>query len=297
MEKLGGNIIENIKCFEDKYPKRLLKIREYPQQIYCMGNSKLLNHNKIVAIVGSRNCTDYGRKYAQIFAHELAKKNICIISGLAVGIDTAAHCGAMSELGRTIAVLGGGFKNLYPRENLWLYNKVIEEGGCIITEYGEEEETRTSNFPKRNRIISGIADAVLVIEATHRSGSRITAKYAKAQEKKVYCIPVNLDQKNSSGINELLEEGAKLITTPRQLITDLYQKGIKEEINTTEMIDIPERYKEIYSVLDSEMSADEIAIKLSRNIEEVISMITIMEIEGYIEQVTGNNFKRKERNV
>lgn len=297
MEKLGGNIIENIRCFEERYPQKLLKIREYPQQLYCMGNSKLLNHNKIVAIVGSRNCTDYGRKYAQIFANELAKKNICIISGLAVGIDTAAHCGAMSEAGGTIAVLGGGFKNIYPRENLWLYNKILEEGGCVITEYDEEEETRTSNFPKRNRIISGISDAVLVIEATHRSGSRITAKYAKVQRKKVYCIPVNLDQKNSSGINELLEEGAKLVTTPRQLIADLYQKEIEEQIDSKKIIDIPERYKEIYSVLDNEMSADEIAIKLSKNIEGITSILTIMEIEGYIEQIAGNNFKRRERNV
>ena len=143
----------------------------------------LLNEQKIVAIVGSRNCSEYGRKYANIFASELAKRGICVISGMAI------------------------------------------VGGCVITEYEENEETKMSNFPKRNRLISGLADAVLVIEAEHRSGSKITATYAKIQKKKVYCIPVSLDQKNSSGINELLADGAKIVTTPRQLIEDLYGKN------------------------------------------------------------------------
>lgn len=304
-------IIENIKCFEEKYPKRLLKIREYPQELYCVGNTSLLNSNKIVAIVGSRNCTDYGRKYAQIFASELAKRGVCIISGLAVGLDTSAHCGAMGEIGNTIAVLGGGLKNIYPRENLWLYNKILEEGGCIITEHEEHEETRTSNFPKRNRIIAGIADAVLIIEAVHRSGSKITAEYAKKQGKKIYCIPINLDQKNSSGINELLTEGAKIVTTPKQLMLDLYPKGTKSNIEKivdnprkynkiidvseeySKMTDVPKEYKEVYSVLENEMSVDEIAIKLNKDIGEINSMLTVMEIEGYIERIAGNNFKRR----
>ena len=148
----------------------------------------LLNEQKIVAIVGSRNCSEYGRKYANIFASELAKRGICVISGMAIGIDTSAHCGAMHEIGKTIAVLGGGFKYIYPSQNIWLYNNIIDVGGCVITEYEENEETKMSNFPKRNRLISGLADAVLVIEAEHRSGSKITATYAKIQKKKVYCL-------------------------------------------------------------------------------------------------------------
>lgn len=257
-----------------------------------------MNHNKIIAIVGSRDCTDYGRKYAQLFAKTLAKHNITIISGLALGIDTAAHCGSMCEAGKTIAVLGGGLKDVYPKENLWLYNKILNEQGCIITEYEEQEETKKSNFPKRNRLISGIADSVLVIEASYRSGSRITAKYAKMQDKNIYCIPVNLDQKNSSGINELLRNGAKIVTTPNQLMSDLYNKEKDEnQIHLNEIKDIPDVYKKIYEVLDESMSVEEIAVHLNKDIRDINSMITMMEIDGYIENISGNTFRRKEKNV
>lgn len=302
---IGGRlIIEIIKCYEEKYPQRLLQIREYPEQLYCQGNVDLLNEQKIVAIVGSRDCSEYGRKYANIFATELSKHGICVISGMAIGIDASAHSGAMQEAGRTIAVLGGGLKNIYPVQNLWLYNNIIAGGGCVITEYAENEETKLSNFPKRNRLISGLADAVLVIEAEHRSGSKITAKYAKIQKKKIYCIPVNLDQKNSSGIKELLIDGAKIITTPRQLIEDLYGKSDNElQENKTEEIreggtilgednKVSEDCKRIQKLLNDEMASEEIAEKMNKDISEINSILMIMEIEGIVEKVPGNYYKR-----
>ena len=302
---IGGRlIIEIIKCYEEKYPQRLLQIREYTEQLYCKGNVDLLNEQKIVAIVGSRDCSEYGRKYANIFATELSKHGICVISGMAIGIDASAHSGAMQEAGRTIAVLGGGLKNIYPVQNLWLYNNIIAGGGCVITEYAENEETKLSNFPKRNRLISGLADAVLVIEAEHRSGSKITAKYAKIQKKKIYCIPVNLDQKNSSGIKELLIDGAKIITTPRQLIEDLYGKSDNElQENKTEEIreggtilgednKVSEDCKRIQELLNDEMTSEEIAEKMNKDISEINSILMIMEIEGIVEKVPGNYYKR-----
>lgn len=297
--------------------------------MYCIGNTNLLNHKKIVAIVGSRDCSEYGRKYARIFASELAKKDICIISGLALGIDTAAHFGASNEIGKTIAVLGGGLNDIYPKENQWLFNQILQKNGCVITEYSDRESTNKANFPKRNRIISGIADAVLVVEASKRSGSRITARYAKEQGKKVYCIPNSLDSINIAGIRELIMDGAKIITSPSQLISDLYStnkeknneentiilndekeetnKGnikalsekkkdknkykSKEEISL--ILDIPTEYKEIYEILKENMSRDEIAIRSNKNIKEVNTLLTMMEIEGYIEQTEGDNFIRK----
>lgn len=302
---IGGRlIIEIIKCYEEKYPQRLLQIREYPEQLYCQGNVDLLNEQKIVAIVGSRDCSEYGRKYANIFATELSKHGICVISGMAIGIDASAHSGAMQEAGRTIAVLGGGLKNIYPVQNLWLYNNIIAGGGCVITEYAENEETKLSNFPKRNRLISGLADAVLVIEAEHRSGSKITAKYAKIQKKKIYCIPVNLDQKNSSGIKELLIDGAKIVTTPRQLIDDLYGKNDNElqENKTEEICErgpilgednvVSKDCKKIQELLNDEMTSEEIAEKMNKDISEINSILMIMEIEGIVEKVPGNYYKR-----
>lgn len=272
-----------------------------------MGNTKLLNHQKTIAIVGSRNCSEYGRKYARIFAKELAKHDICVISGLAKGIDAAAHYGAVTEKGSTIAVLGGGLKNIYPAENTWLFNQILQDGGCIITEYADEEETKMSNFPIRNRIISAIADAILVVEAEKKSGSKITARYAKEQGKKVYCIPINLDAKNSSGIIELINDNAKIVTNPTQIIKDLFPKAVEKQLNfleqeanqkskrlnidIIEQLNIPEEQKEILLLLkDKNMTSEEIALKLNKNIAEINSILTLMEIEEIIKQIEGNRF-------
>ena len=171
-----------------------------------------------------------------------------------------------------------------------------------------------STFPKRNRLISGLADAVLVIEAEHRSGSKITATYAKIQKKKVYCIPVSLDQKNSSGINELLADGAKIVTTPRQLIEDLYGKNFykstsgkkdkNEEKNQKENKvilgndnTVVTDFSKISRLLEQEMTSEEIAKKINKDISEVNSMLTIMEIEGTIEQVPGNYYVRAGKKI
>lgn len=267
-----------------------------------MGDTDLLNHKKIVAIVGSRDCSEYGRKYARIFASELAQKDICIISGLALGIDTAAHSGALSKAGRTIAVLGGGLNDIYPKDNQWLFNQILQENGCIITEYSDMECTKKENFPKRNRIISGIADAVLVIEASKRSGSRITARYAKIQGKKVYCIPNSLDSANIAGIRELIMDGAKVITSANQLISDLYpkEKAYEESIeipkdrtdNLKYVSNMPIEYEDIYKILENTMSREEIAMETNKCMEEINRLLTMMEIEGFIEQVGVGNFKR-----
>lgn len=340
MKNLNDESVK-ISCFEEAYPKKLLSIKEYPESLYCRGNTELLKKNKIVAIVGSRNCSEYGRKYARLFAKNLAKENICVISGLATGIDSAAHDGSIGEKGKTIAVLGGGLNHVYPASNLWLFNKIKENGGLIISEHEDDAETQISGFPKRNRIITGIADAVLVIEACPRSGSKVSAEYAFRQRKKVYCIPMNLDNKNSAGIIELIDKGAKIVTSPRKLIKDLYganDDGVenvnekenesekspkyhneneydKEEKNENENAknkrsrkaqnkspdmqmnifdeeEIPEKYLDIYLSLEKPLSREEIAKKINKNIRQVNELLTMMEIEGLIEQTVGNMFKR-----
>lgn len=344
MKNLNDESVK-ISCFEEAYPKKLLSIKEYPESLYCRGNTELLKKNKIVAIVGSRNCSEYGRKYARLFAKNLAKENVCVISGLATGIDSAAHDGSIGEKGKTIAVLGGGLNHVYPAGNLWLFNKIKENGGLIISEHEDDAETQISGFPKRNRIITGIADAVLVIEACPRSGSKVSAEYAFRQGKKVYCIPMNLDNKNSAGIIELIDKGAKIVTSPRKLIKDLYganddgvenvnEKEKKKEIesvkspkyyneneydkeeksknenaknkrsrkaqnkspdmqmNIFDEEEIPEKYLDIYLSLEKPLSREEIAQKINKNIRQVNELLTMMEIEGLIEQTVGNMFKR-----
>ena len=303
-----------INYFEEEYPKSLLKIKAYPKKLYCLGDTTLLKHKKIVGIVGSRQCTDYGRKYAQIFATELAKQDVCIISGLAIGIDTVAHLSSLYEKGKTIAVLAGGLNHVYPKENYNLYNQIIKNGGCIISEHDDDTETDMHYFTKRNRIISGIADAIVVAECKLKSGSTSTATYAFSQEKTVYCIPRSMDSSFGLGINELISRGAKVVTSPQQIINELYSeeqqildfRNIKSsyeayyKMNEDKKItlpinditkmkskinieNIPKEYRDIYQILiKRDSTSDEISRILNLDIAEVNYKLTLMEIERYV---------------
>ena len=208
---------------DEKYPQRLLEILNFPTEIYAVGNIELLNAEYTVGIVGARKCTEYGSRVANEFAKELSKKDICVVSGMAVGIDGIAHNAAIDEQGKTIAVLGSGFNYIYPPENEWLFHKIIEKGGCIISEYSPETEPDNKKYPTRNRIISGLSDAVLVVEAMHRSGSTITAKYAREEKKLVYAIPNTIYVSTGVGTNRLLQQGAILVTDPMQIVQDVKQ--------------------------------------------------------------------------
>lgn len=276
--------IKLIESTDLEYPNKLLEIKEYPEKLYVIGNEKLLS-KKAIGIVGARESTGYGEKCARIFAREISKANICIVSGMAIGIDTAAHEGAIKEKGSTIAVLGCGFNKIYPKENIDLFNDILKKGGCIISEYSPNIEANLSTFPKRNRIISGLSEGILVVEAMHRSGSLITAKYAKEQNKKIFCIPGNIDIKTSVGTNRLIQNGAKLVTTPRNILEELEDK-IKEKI-------IEKEYQEIYNYLtDIPMNINVLAKKCNISISELNQKLLIMEIKGYAKAMLGNEYVR-----
>lgn len=313
------NIIE-INTSDIKYPQRLLRIKNFPSKIYAVGNVNLLNSKYIVAIVGSRKCSEYGIKVASTFSQELSKNNICIISGMAIGIDGISHNSALDEPGKTIAVLGSGFNHIYPIENEWLFHKILEKGGCIISEYSPEVEPDKSKFPIRNRIISGMSDAVLVIEALARSGSTITAKYAKEEGKLIYAIPNNIYSSTGIGTNKLIQNGAILVTKPSQIINDLINnsgsiKNTQENnsniyslntsllgtesivnssspnINTSQNDKIPKEYIQIYKQLSvNPIHINQIARTLNKPIHEISQILTLMEIDGYAYQPQTNYF-------
>ncbi len=180
--------IETIKINDKRYPINLKRIDNPPKQIYVIGNTEILN-NFSIAIVGSRLCTDYGKKMAQSIAYNLAKYDINVISGLAIGIDTNAHKGCLLNKGKTIAVLANGLDTIYPNENQDLANNIIENGGAIISEYPIGVPPKKENFPVRNRIISGLSDGVVVIEAKEKSGALITVDFALEQGKDVFAVP------------------------------------------------------------------------------------------------------------
>ena len=190
------------------YPERLRNISSPPKQLYCLGDLELLNYKNNIAIIGSRNCSFYGERAAKDFAFNLSKNNLCIVSGLAKGIDSFAHIGALNAKGRTIAVLGSGLDNIYPRENEKLFQDIIKNNGLVITEYPLGTLALKQNFPARNRIISGLSDTVLVIEARKKSGTNITVDFALEQGKDVFVVPGNIYSKTSDGTNYLITEGA-----------------------------------------------------------------------------------------
>jgi len=204
---------------EKEYPEKLRDIYNPPNKIYLLGQESIFNKPSI-AIIGCREASSYGRKMAFEFAYELAKKGIVIISGLAKGIDTYAHLGAVKAEGKTIAVLGSGFTNIYPVENKKLCKEIIGKGGAIITEYEPSKKPEKVNFPERNRIISGLSDGVLVVEAKQRSGTSITVDLALEQGKDVFAIPGNITSINSYGTNELIKQGAKLVTNINDILEE-----------------------------------------------------------------------------
>ncbi len=305
-----------------KYPQRLLQIKSFPTKIYAVGNIELLNAKYTVAIVGSRKCTEYGRRVASEFSKKLSEKGICVVSGMAAGIDGIAHNAAIDECGKTIAVLGGGFNHIYPPENEWLFHKIVEKGGCVISEYSPEIEADKSKFPIRNRIISGLSDAVLVVEALFKSGSTITARLAKQEGKKVYAIPNNIYVSTAGGTNRLIQEGAFLVTNSMQIINDtislekiinrkklvkneetkdnrsILNNKIKadnknDENNESNLNIMPKEYLEVYKILsDVPIHINEISKKLEKPVYEVSSIVTMMEIDGYAYQPQTNYFMK-----
>lgn len=223
------NNIDIIHICEKSYPQILKQIYDAPVSLYIRGNKEILN-GKNVGIVGCRDCTDYGKKAAKYFAYNLSKeKSINIVSGLAKGVDSYAHWGSVGaniecestkncgkkqvSCGKTIAVLGNGLDMIYPKENIELANEIIRSGGTIISEYPCGTKPDKMNFPARNRIISGLSKGIIVIEAKEKSGTLITVDFALEQGRDVFVVPGNINSINSVGTNDLIRQGAKIVTS------------------------------------------------------------------------------------
>lgn len=205
---------------EKQYPQMLKKIEDPPKKLYILGNKEILNQ-RIIGMVGCRQCSQYGKQVAEKLAYELSMKNYIIISGLAKGIDGASHWGAVKGKKKTIAVLGCGLDIIYPVENRELYFEILKTGGAIISEYPIGTKPLKANFPARNRIISGMSEGVIVVEAKKKSGTMITVEHALEQGKEVFAVPGDITKRNSEGTNQLIKEGAKIITSLEDIIEEL----------------------------------------------------------------------------
>lgn len=215
------NGIEIINIFSKEYPNKLNYIYDKPIALFVKGNKKLLNKESI-AIVGCRQCSEYGKKVAYNLSLELAQEGKCIVSGLAKGIDKYAHLGALNSTGNTIAVMGSGIDIVYPSENRKIYEKILSNNGLVVSEYIIGTKPEKFNFPARNRIISGLSDGIVIVEARKKSGALITAEFGIEHGKEVFAVPGNIDSLNSMGTNELIKQGAILVTNSKDIIEGCY---------------------------------------------------------------------------
>lgn len=213
------NNIELIHIYDKYYPEKLKIIYDKPIVLYIKGNKSILNEFSL-AIIGCRDHTKYGEIVAKNISYQISKNNIVTISGLAKGIDSIAHKETLKVKGKTIAVIGSSIDNIYPEENKELAKEIIKNGGTIISEYIVGTKPQKMNFPARNRIISGMSNGVVVIEAKKKSGTMITVDFALEQGKEVFAVPGNILSKNSEGTNELIKQGAKLVTNVEDILEE-----------------------------------------------------------------------------
>ncbi|MEO2083604.1 MAG: DNA-processing protein DprA [Desulfurobacteriaceae bacterium] len=269
-ERLGIRIIT---LFDGDYPEKLRNINSPPPVLYVKGN---LPSSPAVAVVGSRRCSSYGRRVAFGLSKFLAGRGICIISGLAYGIDSAAHRGAL-EGGTTVAVLGCGLDDVYPRGNRELAERIVESGGALVSEFPLRTKVSRENFPRRNRIVAGLSDAVVVVEAGKRSGSFITVDFALEQGKEVFSVPGPIDSPFSAGTNRLIKEGAAPLTDYGDILELFPEANVQNEV------EVPEHFKPVIEALKSSPKGiDLLSEELKLPVQKLSSLLFELEVLGIV---------------
>jgi DNA processing protein len=296
------------------YPNNLLNIYDFPPILYVKGTLKGEEIN--IAVVGSRAASTYGKFSTTRLCRDLAMRGITIVSGLARGIDTAAHQGSLAAKGRTIAVLGCGLDIVYPPENMELFNKIPLQG-AIVTEFPFGTPPHGPNFPARNRIISGLSLGVVVVEANEKSGSLITARLALEQGREVFAVPGSIDSSGSKGANKLIKQGAKLIENADDILEEIMpQIGIKREMPFTSKMETAEECKDILRTDDrtsqpevltvpersllalissNPLSIDNLIAQTGEKAGEILNNLLLLELKGLIRQLPGKLFITKEQ--
>ena len=270
------------------WPAHLEAIDGPPEELWAVGRLELLQILNRVAIVGTRSPSPYGEDQARRFAAALARAGACIVSGLARGIDQAAHEGALAAGGATIAVLGSGVDRPWPAGPL---TERVGRLGLLLSEHPPGTEPRRHHFPLRNRLISGLCQAVLVVEAAHASGSLITARWAADQGREVFVVPGRVDHPMSRGTYRLLREGATPVESPEDLLEDLWGMTDRAPVEELGAVGAP---AELLRALEGEtLTADEIALRLGRRTTEVLAHLVLLEMAGRVARSPGGLFRRR----
>lgn len=295
LEDVQKSGIKWLTIFDDNYPKLLKEIYDPPIILYYFGDI-LASDNKAIAIVGTRKMTGYGQAITEKFATELSQAGLTIVSGLARGVDSTAHRATLESSGRTLAILGGGLKRIFPPENIALAKRIADGFGAVISEFSPDEPSLPGNFPARNRIISGLSLATLVTEAAEDSGSLITAKSALEQGREVFAIPGPITSELSKGPSSLIKQGARLVTDPVEILEELgldRHMKIKRQKTGNGDIKLSETEEKIINVLENESQhVDEICRNLDLSAANVSASLIKMEIQGLIKNLGGGNYTK-----
>ena len=281
---------------DPRYPQRLLELDHPPEVLWATGRLELLQ-KPMIAIVGSRPCTHAGAHDAEAFAHAFARMGFCVVSGLALGVDAAAHRGALRGPASSVAVLGTGIDGDYPPRNADLARE-LRQRGCVITEFPPGTPPLPGNFPQRNRLISGLALGVLVVEAAENSGSLITARAAASQGRDVFALPGSIHAPLSKGCHKLIREGAKLVDTAQHVVEDLGWKGEGHAqaalpLEAPEPGDMSEDPSPVLKALGHvPMSMDQVALLTGLPIGRIAAELTRLEMARRVRSLPGGWFER-----
>ena len=320
LERLEKSGVSAFNWHSEQYPRRLKETADAPPALYCRGT--LLDSDEVsVAVVGTRRPTDYGGRVTAHLCRELATRGVVVVSGLALGIDAHAHRATLDAGGRTIAVLGNGLDHVYPRENQRLAERIIAEGGAVLSEFPLGARPEASNFPRRNRIISGMTLGTLITEASETSGTRWTVYHALEQNREIFCVPGSIYSETSKLTNRLIRDGAKLVcevsdilneigldTTARQIRLNLTEsQGVGADAKGTpggsdaepagsptdakvnggrrsNQSDDPEESAVLEHVTSEPIHIDDLARLVERPVAEVSGLLTMLELKGLVEQ-------------
>ena len=292
LEKLEKESVSVVTVLDEDYPKLLKEIYSPPPLIYYRGELPK-DEEFLLAIVGTRKFSQYGKQVTEMITADLARNKITIVSGLALGIDSIAHNTTLEVSGKTIAVLGCGIEknNIYPSSNRFLAEKLIQQGGCVISEHPIGTPPLKQHFPRRNRLISGLSLGTLVIEAPEKSGALITARNSLEQDREVFAIPGNITSPNSQGVNNLIKMGAHPVLNVEDILDILNLKQATEYLEASEIVpDSAEEAKILEHLTREPIHVDELTHLTNLSVQVINSTLTLMEMKGRVKHLGGMKY-------
>ena len=277
---------------DERYPYLLRHIDNPPTGLFMLGDLNSCNLERTIAVVGSRRASENCKKTLGNILSKFANSDLCIVSGLAEGIDTIAHKTAVENNIKTIAVIGGGFDKFYPKSNIKLYNQIINGGGVVFSEYWPDVDAISWHFPIRNRIVSGLSKGVLVAEAALKSGAMITGNLALEQGKELMCMPGLISNPNTEGIYKLLKQGATMVTEAEDILNamgwNIYRTKPSYKTNTNNLTE--DEMLIIDLIQKDSLTLDVLIIKTNLNINDLMVILTKLELDGIISQTSGEKY-------